>query len=82
MAWAKLVTGEQVYGEITTLHHTHQIMGVPPVDYGSAVTIMSEPDKKHRCVLSSTLQEKASAKAQKALARKMWSASVKMDKKK
>jgi|TARA_R110002020_G_scaffold67820_5_gene177920 hypothetical protein len=70
LAWGTAVTGEEVYGEIKTLHPAHQIAGDPPEDLGPAVTMITEPDKKYRCILISTLKEKASMKQVRALARK------------
>ena len=71
-----------MYGKITSLHHAHQIMGDPPEDLGPAVEIMTQPDLKYRCVPSSTLKKSASAKAEKALARKRASSAIAINKSK
>ena len=82
VAWGKLLTGEDVYGEIVEIHQENQVLESAPEGLGPAVTMILEPDMKYRCILISTLREKGSPKSQKKLARRKASASKEKGKKK
>lgn len=79
LVWGLTQKNEHLYGMVATFHPANQICGNPPEELGPAVTLMTEPDKKYRAVLLSSLKEKGPTKATRSLARKK--AKIEKDKK-